>query len=349
MSRIQLVDLSKEFGSAPLFRQFNLDIPEGKLTVILGPSGCGKTTLLRLIAGLEFPDSGSILIGGRDVTRTEPRHRKVAMVFQNYALYPHLTTRENLEFPLRVARMPRQEIRDKVEKTAELLGLSEMLERYPKTLSGGERQRTAVGRAIIRDPELFLFDEPLSNLDFQLRHRMRAELVALQRRLGKTMIYVTHDQTEGMTMADRLILLEKGEIRQIGTPDEIYRRPADLFVARFIGSPPMNIFTGLISGRELRLEGDGQTLATIDAPDGSYKVGIRPNDLVTATDGPRLTISQSEFHGSENYLYGEIGGREFCAVEKDEFTHQVGDQVAVRFAVKALHFFDSAGGKRVEI
>jgi sn-glycerol 3-phosphate transport system ATP-binding protein len=348
MGQIELRDLGKSFNDNRLFAGFNLTIPNGKLTVILGPSGCGKSTLLRLIAGLETPEQGRILIGNEDVTNLEPRRRRVAMVFQNYALYPHLTVRQNLSFPLRVAKLPRPEIEQKVGSAAEMLGLDELLDRYPKTLSGGERQRTAVGRALVRDPQLFLFDEPLSNLDFQLRHHMRGELVALQRRLGKTMVYVTHDQTEGMTMADLLVLLERGRIRQAGQPQELYEQPADIFVARFIGAPPMNIFPARVRGGQLDLSGIETPLASVPIPDGDYQIGIRPGHIrLDEASSLRIEVGQSEYHGAERYLFGVLGKQQLCLRVDPEYITVLGDSLGITLPVGKLHFFDQKSGRRV--
>lgn len=348
MSAIRLEGLSKSFGDSNLFTDFNLHIPAGKLTVILGPSGCGKSTLLRLIAGLEAPDTGSIFIGGQDVTGIEPRRRKVAMVFQNYALYPHLTVRQNLSFPLKVAKLPKTEIESKVDSAATLLGLESMLDRYPKTLSGGERQRTAVGRALVRDPQLFLFDEPLSNLDFQLRHRMRGELVTLQRRLGKTMVYVTHDQTEGMTMADLLVLLERGKIKQTGTPEELYEQPADVFAARFIGAPPMNIFTAEARGGGLFVAGCETPLAAVALADGPYQVGIRPGHVeISEVSRLRIEVDQSEYHGAERYLFGRLGNERLCLRIEARARIEPGGQIGVVLPTEKVHIFDSKHGRRL--
>lgn len=348
MSAIELRELTKSFGGSKLFADFSLHIPAGRLTVILGPSGCGKSTLLRLIAGLEAPDSGTIHIGGQDVTAWEPRRRRVAMVFQNYALYPHLSVRQNLTFPLKVAKLPKSEIESKVGSAAEMLGLTEMLDRYPKTLSGGERQRTAVGRALVRDPQLFLFDEPLSNLDFQLRHRMRGELVALQRRLGKTMVYVTHDQTEGMTMADLLVLLEKGQIRQAGTPEQLYETPADVFVARFIGAPPMNIFPAEAHSGKLLLMGVDSPLAEVALANGSYQIGIRPGQIALDNESPlRITVEQSEYHGAERYVFGMLGRQRLCIKVDPERQINPGDSVSIALPLARLHIFESESGQRV--
>jgi len=229
-------------GQAPAVDDFTLDVNEGEFLVLVGPSGCGKSTTLRMVAGLEIPTSGRIFIGGRDVTGLPPRDRDIAMVFQNYALYPHMTVRENMSFALKLRHVPKAEIASRVAAAAETLGLGPYLDRLPKALSGGQRQRVAVGRAIVREPTVFLFDEPLSNLDAKMRVEMRSEIVRLHHRLGATMIYVTHDQTEAMTMGDRIVVMNGGRIRQAAAPDEVYNRPADRFVASFIGTPPMNFF-----------------------------------------------------------------------------------------------------------
>jgi multiple sugar transport system ATP-binding protein len=342
VSRVELKDIVKSFDGNPVIPRLNLEIESGKLTVLLGPSGCGKSTLLRLIAGLEYPDEGQILVDGEDITTLESRRRNIAMVFQNYALYPHLTVRENLAFPLQVAKADKLRIDREVTTTAELLGLTGMLDRYPKTLSGGERQRTAVGRAIIRDPRLFLLDEPLSNLDFQLRNQMRGEIKSLQRRLGKTMIYVTHDQTEAMTMADTLVVLEKGKIMQQGTPDEVYHRPANVFTARFIGSPPINILRGSMRNGELHIESISSPICRVTMPDGDYLIGIRPDDLVASSDnaGVSITIDRVEFHGATTYLYGRLGEQEIVARGTDRRHFEVGETIRVVFTPEVLHFFD---------
>ncbi len=229
-------------GQTPAVDDFTLDVREGEFLVLVGPSGCGKSTTLRMVAGLETPTDGRIFIGGRDVTHLPPRDRDIAMVFQNYALYPHMTVRENMSFALKLRHVPRAQIEERVAAAAETLGLGPFMDRLPKALSGGQRQRVAVGRAIVREPAVFLFDEPLSNLDAKMRVEMRAEIVRLHHRLGATMIYVTHDQTEAMTMGDRIVVMNGGKIRQAATPDEVYNRPADRFVASFIGTPPMNFF-----------------------------------------------------------------------------------------------------------
>jgi multiple sugar transport system ATP-binding protein len=350
VSRVELQNLVKKFGANEVIPTLNLSIESGKLTVLLGPSGCGKSTLLRLIAGLESPDTGKILVDDEDITSLEPRKRNVAMVFQNYALYPHLTIRENLAFPLQVAKREKAEIAQKVAATAELLGLTVMLDRYPKTLSGGERQRTAVGRAIIRDPRLFLLDEPLSNLDFQLRNQMRGEIKSLQQRLGKTMIFVTHDQTEAMSMADSLVVLDKGRITQQGTPDQIYRFPANVFTARFIGSPPMSFLRCSAQNGKLTLDPGDLQLCQTQTPNGRYLVGVRPDHLTASDDGTgvALTVQGVEFHGAATYLSGVIGGQQLVVRGRHDRPYACGDRATVALEPGQLHFFDPETLKRVK-
>lgn len=348
MSKIEFRDVVKRFGANEVIPRLNLTIPDGDLTVLLGPSGCGKSTLLRMIAGLELPDEGTILVDGVDITGQEPRLRDVAMVFQNYALYPHLSVRENLAFPLKIAKIPREQIAAKVTATAELLGLTPMLDRYPKTLSGGERQRTAVGRAIIRDPKIFLFDEPLSNLDFQLRNQMRGELRSLQQKMAKTAVYVTHDQTEAMTMADSLVVLNKGTIMQIGAPTEIFHEPANLFVARFIGSPPMNIIAIDIVDGSCRTSDQSVALLPISAPNGKYLLGIRPDQLLTTldTNQPSMIVELSEFHGNSTYLIGIVGDTSLMALSASDSPTKTGDRVHLSFDRRTIHLFDIQSSSR---
>lgn len=349
MSKIEFRNVVKRFGANEVIPCLNLSIPDGDLTVLLGPSGCGKSTLLRMIAGLELPDEGAILVDGVDITHQEPRQRNVAMVFQNYALYPHQTVRENLAFPLKVAKIPKEQIATKVAETADLLGLTPMLDRYPKTLSGGERQRTAVGRAIIRDPKIFLFDEPLSNLDFQLRNQMRGELRSLQQKMAKTAVYVTHDQTEAMTMADSLVVLNKGAIMQIGSPTQVFHEPANLFVARFIGSPPMNIIEVDIINGMCRTSEQSVALLPIGVPNGRYLLGIRPDQLQTTLDTnlPSMTVEHSEFHGNSTYLIGNVGVSRVMALNTVDRQITTGDKVNLDFDLRGLHIFDNQSGSRI--
>ncbi|EAR51955.1 ABC sorbitol/mannitol transporter, ATPase subunit [Oceanicola granulosus HTCC2516] len=269
MADVTIRNLSKHYGAVEVMSDIDLDIRSGEFVVFVGPSGCGKSTLLRMISGLEEESGGSIEIDGRDVTGVEPSERGVAMVFQSYALYPHLTVAENIGFSLSLARVPKDEMRRKIEEAANILQLGPLLERKPKHLSGGQRQRVAIGRAIVRDPKVFLFDEPLSNLDAALRTQMRLELGELHQRLNTTMIYVTHDQVEAMTMADRIVVLNGGRIEQVGTPTELYRAPRSPFVAGFIGSPKMNLFEGPVAEAE-----------------GAEVLGLRPEHIVVDATGP---------------------------------------------------------------
>ncbi len=351
MGILKLQDLVKRFGDNEVIPRFNLDIPGGQLTVFLGPSGCGKSTLLRLIAGLEYPDSGSIHLEDREITRIEPRNRNIAMVFQNYALYPHLTVRENLSFPLRIAKLTKPAITEKVEEAATLLGIDHLLDRLPRTLSGGERQRTAVGRAIVRDPEVFLFDEPLSNLDFQLRNQMRGEIKSLQRRLGKTMVYVTHDQTEAMTMADHLVVLKAGRIMQIGTPTEIYNEPAHAFVAGFIGSPPMNFLHVRAENGRITTEESGMKLGASALADGQYLLGVRPDHLKALLDDGAVaaTFRQAEFHGAATYIHCLLDGEPLLA--RSALAEIPDDMKSLRidFSDATLHFFDPNTQQRLPV
>lgn len=348
MSQVELRGIVKRFGGNVVIPRLDLAIPAGKLTVLLGPSGCGKSTLLRIIAGLESPDEGAVWIDGRDATAHEPRDRNIAMVFQNYALYPHLTVRENLAFPLKVAKVARGEIDRRVAATAELLEITPLLDRLPRTLSGGERQRTAVGRAIIRDPRLFLFDEPLSNLDFQLRNQMRGELRALQQRLGKTAIYVTHDQTEAMTMADQLVVLSKGEIMQIGTPEEVFDRPANQFVAGFIGSPPMNFLAVSVRGGQVKTATEVISTSAAIA-DGEYILGIRPDHLTAGSESSPWTmiVSRIEYHGAVSYAIGSSGGAELMARLGPGLAAGIGSKVRLSFESQKGHFFERETKRRV--
>src|SRR6059058_3950019 len=302
MAEISLDHVGKAFSGTVAVEDVSLEIADGEFLVLVGPSGCGKSTLLRLIAGLEEPTSGSIAIGGRDVTELAPHERDIAMVFQSYALYPHMTVRQNLGYGLKARKTPKAEIAREVDAVAGLLGLSALLERRPAELSGGQRQRVAMGRAIVRKPQAFLMDEPLSNLDAKLRGQMRAEIRSLQREYGTTTLYVTHDQVEAMTMGDRIAVMRKGVLQQLGTPDELYDSPANLFVAEFIGSPAMNVVSAtVVHGRELVVGSQRLALpaGTLDAypalagADGrAVALGLRPESLRDAADAdpswPRL-------------------------------------------------------------
>ncbi|HKQ13215.1 MAG TPA: sn-glycerol-3-phosphate ABC transporter ATP-binding protein UgpC [Steroidobacteraceae bacterium] len=330
-------------------------IRDGELLVLVGPSGCGKSTLLRLIAGLEEASSGSILIGERDVTRLEPRDRDIAMVFQSYALYPHMTVARNLGFGLELRGHDAAEIEKRVKQAAETLELTQLLDRLPRQLSGGQRQRVALGRALVRHPQVFLLDEPLSNLDAKLRASTRAEIARLHRTLGTTMIYVTHDQVEAMTLGQRIVVLDKGVIQQIDAPMQIYERPVNLFVAGFLGNPAMNFFRGRL--RDGVLEGDGVQLrlpAVKAQPGQEIVAGVRPEDLHiaagTAAPGGGLTgtVELLESVGSEAFIHATSGGWRLIARSSPYNLPAVGARITLQPAPGRIHFFDAQTGKRLE-
>jgi len=326
MAGVQLIRVTKSYGTVTVIPEITLDFDEGEFAVIVGPSGCGKSTTLRMIAGLEEVSGGSIRIAGKDVTWAMPKERDIAMVFQSYALYPHMNVAGNMSFALRLAGRPRAEIEERVRRAAAMLELTDYLERKPKDLSGGQRQRVAMGRAIVRDAYCFLFDEPLSNLDAKLRSSMRTELALLHKRLGRTMIYVTHDQIEAMTMADRIVIMEKGVVQQVGSPREVYNKPKNRFVAGFIGSPSMNFLDGeLQDGDQLHVVGDGFSLpiqgdlAGRARAHGSRQVtvGLRPEHFSTPGRSGNeesifapvtLDVAVAEYIGSSQFLAAKIGG-----------------------------------------
>ncbi|HEY8578223.1 MAG TPA: ABC transporter ATP-binding protein [Devosia sp.] len=324
MADVVLASVGKRYGGVEVIPPLDLTIQDGSFTVLVGPSGCGKSTLLRMIAGLEDVSHGVVAIGGDDVTHVDPSQRGVAMVFQSYALYPHMTVEENIGFGLRLSGMPREEIVERVGEAAATLQLTPLIERRPRQLSGGQRQRVAIGRAIVRKPRVFLFDEPLSNLDAALRAQMRVELAELHRRLGATMIYVTHDQVEAMTMADRIVVLNAGRIEQAGSPMELYREPATPFVAAFLGSPKMNLISG-------------DAAASL----GGEMVGIRPEHLRIKHDGRwGGTIRHVEHLGSETLIHAELDGvGPVTAKVEGESVHAPGDLVRMGFDPSHLHVF----------
>ena len=322
-------------------------IEDGEFVVLVGPSGCGKSTLLRMIAGLEDITEGTLEIGDRVVNNVDPADRDIAMVFQNYALYPHMTVRKNIAYGLKNRKTPADEIERKVAEAAKMLNLEEYLERKPSQLSGGQRQRVAMGRAIVRDPALFLFDEPLSNLDAKLRNQMRIEIKALQRRLGVTSIYVTHDQVEAMTMADRIIVLNGGRIEQIGTPPEIYHNPASVFVASFMGAPPMNLIDATITGGQVTLA-DGVAMGALQtSAQGAVKLGIRPEDVQLVSEGGvSINVELIEELGAHRLLHGKLGGQPFTIhVLKDIPVDPGAHQISVDPA--AICLLDAASGMRL--
>jgi multiple sugar transport system ATP-binding protein len=329
MAGIELIGAEKWYGEAQVIKGVDMAIDEGELVIFVGPSGCGKSTLLRMIAGLEETSRGTIMVGDRDATAEPPAKRGLAMVFQSYALYPHLSVRENVGFPLKAAGMTKAEIDARVDEAARILKLHDYLDRRPKDLSGGQRQRVAIGRSIVREPAAFLFDEPLSNLDAALRVEMRYEIAKLHRQLAATMIYVTHDQIEAMTLADRIVVLEAGRIAQVGTPRELYERPANLFVAQFIGSPRMNVMPA----------------AAIPSMAGeAAQVGVRPEHLAPG-DGPlRGTVDIVEYLGAESYVIADCGaaGRITMRV-MGEAGLSPGDPIRMTAAGNDVHRFDGSG------
>ncbi len=328
MAEMELRNLSKRFDGADAVKETSLRIRDGELFILVGPSGCGKSTLLNLIVGLEQPSGGEILLDGQRIDGADPKDRNMAMVFQSYALYPHMSVRENLAFPLKLAKRPRPEIAKRVEATARLLELTELLERRPGALSGGQRQRVAMGRALVREPRVFLLDEPLSNLDAKLRGQMRAEIARLQRRLGTTMIYVTHDQIEAMTLGDRIAVLRRGEVQQVGTPRELYERPANLFVAGFIGSPAMSFLPARLGADRLELPIGTLSLpaglrARHDKPEGSLVAGFRPEHLALAigqgeAQGFEAEVQLVEWLGADLFVHLEVPAEGFGEIALPE-------------------------------
>ncbi|USS40827.1 ABC transporter ATP-binding protein [Thermococcus aggregans] len=371
MVGVRLVGVWKEFGGVVAVRDMSLEVKDGEFMILLGPSGCGKTTTLRMIAGLEEPTKGQIYIGDKLVADPEkgvfapPKDRDIAMVFQSYALYPHMTVYDNIAFPLKLRKVPKQEIDQRVREVAELLGLTELLKRKPRELSGGQRQRVALGRAIVRKPQVFLMDEPLSNLDAKLRVRMRAELKKLQRQLGVTTIYVTHDQVEAMTMGDRVAVINAGVLQQVGSPDEVYDRPANVFVAGFIGSPPMNFLDasvgedGFVDFGEFRLKllpDQVEVLREENLIGGEVVFGIRPEDVYDAVFAQvrvpgenvvRAVVDIVENLGSERIVYLRVGGVGFVGAFKAESRVREGQEVEVVFDMKKIHIFDKNTGKAI--
>jgi len=351
MAEIRLESVSKSFGTVNVINDISLTVHSGELVVFLGPSGSGKSTLLRMIAGLETIDSGALTIGGERSEHLPPGQRNVAMVFQNYALYPHMSVRENMAFGLRNIGMAKNEIETRVKDAARILEMEELLARRPAQLSGGQRQRVAIGRAIVKEPKAFLFDEPLSNLDAALRVRTRVELAELHQRIKATMIYVTHDQTEAMTLASRIVVLNNCRIEQIGTPMEVYSNPASRFVAGFVGSPGMNFLRADVSGagRTKARLGDGSEIElSVDGPgSGSYELGIRPEAVRVVRSAEATTTAKAgvvERLGERTLVYCTLtDGSTLIAQDQGRSAVQPGDSVALRFETNALHLFDAGG------
>jgi sn-glycerol 3-phosphate transport system ATP-binding protein len=352
MATLSLESVKKQFGPTQVLHGIDLEVADGEMIVVVGASGCGKSTLLRIVAGLETPTSGTVRIDGRDVTKLEPADRDIAMVFQNYALYPHMTVFDNMAYGLRIRGLPIAEIRKRVADAAGMLEIGALLDRKPRQLSGGQRQRVAMGRAIVREPKLFLFDEPLSNLDAKLRVQMRAEIRRLQKRLGVTSLFVTHDQVEAMTLGDRLVVMHQGRAAHVATPMEVWGAPADTYVAGFIGSPAMNFLQASISdaGRAASLKA-GIALPFADGARGgadgdALTIGIRPEHVEVDANGLPLTVDLVEPLGSETVIHGRLPGGEALVARLPIAAGDVGEVLPVALPPAAWHVF-SAAGKRL--
>jgi len=356
MASVSVTALDKTFGQTSVLKGVSVEVPDGAFAVLVGPSGCGKSTLLRLLAGLEEADGGTICLGNRDITKLEPRDRNIAMVFQSYALYPHLTVRDNLAFGLKLRKTPQSDIDKRVQEASDMLGLGTLLDRLPKQLSGGQRQRVAMGRAIVRQADLFLFDEPLSNLDAALRARVRVDIRKLHDKLHATSVYVTHDQVEAMTLADVIFVLNKGQVEQSGAPLEIFDKPATKFVAGFLGSPAMNFIDGqtISEGQSIRFRASGDISIPIDSAifganlesGRNVTLGVRPHEVSLAESGNGigcLSVSVVEALGAETYAHGDLGTSSFVA--RLESTTSVKKGAALPIAFKSIHLFDAATGK----
>ncbi|SPF80643.1 ABC transporter ATP-binding protein [Pseudoprimorskyibacter insulae] len=353
MANVKIDNVIKRYGSVQVMHGVSVDIDDGEFVVLVGPSGCGKSTLLRMLAGLEEISDGEISIGSRVVNDVPPKERDIAMVFQSYALYPHKTVFDNIGFPLKMAKRPAAEIKEKVTRAAEILDLAHLLDRYPKQLSGGQRQRVAMGRAIVRDPQVFLFDEPLSNLDAKLRVTMRVEIKELHQRLGTTIVYVTHDQIEAMTMADKIVVMRDGRVEQIGSPLDLYDNPANVFVAGFIGSPSMNFIHGKVDmadGAKVFASDSGLTLPL---PDTSATVGqgivygIRPEHIQIGDAGVPVKVVVTEPTGSETQVFAKSGKDLLDAVVKDRIFAKPGQQIGFIIDPANVHVFDRTSEQRI--
>jgi multiple sugar transport system ATP-binding protein len=354
MKSVEIIDVRKRFGDTEILHGVSVVIDEGSFVVLVGPSGCGKSTLLRMVSGLETVSAGEIRIDGRVVNNVLPKDRDIAMVFQNYALYPQMTVAQNMAFSLELAKVPKKQIDEKIKHVSGILGLDELLQRLPAQLSGGQRQRVAMGRAIVRDPQVFLFDEPLSNLDAKLRVSMRAEIKALQRRLGTTTIYVTHDQIEAMTMADKIVVMRDGRIEQTGAPLELFDTPTNMFVASFLGSPSMNFIEGKLSedGQQFIAQ-DGTTIAVDEAPHSAYNrpvvLGIRPEHIVIAPDASsEARVVVTEPTGSETHVVATVAGKNITFVLRERMNLEIGQRFKFTCLGANMHFFDPQTTLRIQ-
>ena len=349
MASVTFDTVVKSYGAVEVLHEINLDIEDGTFVVLLGPSGCGKSTLLRMLAGLEEITGGDIHIGGKRVNDVHPKDRNIAMVFQNYALYAHMTVRENMAFSMTLKKTDKATIEERVNWAAKILSLEEYLDRQPKTLSGGQRQRVAMGRAIVRNPDVFLFDEPLSNLDAKLRVQMRTEIKELHQKLKTTTVYVTHDQIEAMTMADTVVIMRDGAIEQIGSPLEVYDKPANLFVAQFIGSPGMNIVEGVVGKRDGAPIVDARGLVlpvptNMNVHEGQKVFyGVRPEHLAESQDGVgvQAKINVIEPTGPETHIYADLAGQEVCAISRERLAWQPDSDIKLQPMLEHVHLFDA--------
>ena len=351
MANLTLNKLTKSYKKTDVLHGIDLEVADGEFVVFVGPSGCGKSTTLRLIAGLEDVTSGEVLIGDRVVNNLEPKERDIAMVFQNYAIYPHMTVKKNIAFGLRASKLSKSEKEARIQDVANILDMAHLLERKPNQLSGGQRQRVAIGRAMVRDPAVFLFDEPLSNLDAQLRTQMRLEIKKLHQRVGTTIIFVTHDQVEAMTMADRIVIMKDGRIQQIGSPSEVYHSPANMFVAKFIGAPSMNMVSATLSDQKLTLQ-TGQTISGSWQNTGkrAVQLGIRPDDLTIVEEGNGLLngiVAVQEPLGSETLIYVDTDTGEVIAKADGRTPPALGAKVALSAPIETLHVFDAQTGDAI--
>ena len=343
MANLALHNLTKAYGSTEVLHGISLDVEDGEFVVFVGPSGCGKSTTLRMIAGLEEVTSGEVVIGDRVVNNLEPKERDIAMVFQNYAIYPHMSVKKNIAFGLRSSKMSKPDKEKRIQEVAGILDMVDLLERKPSQLSGGQRQRVAIGRAMVRDPAVFLFDEPLSNLDAQLRTQMRLEIKKLHQRVGNTIIFVTHDQVEAMTMADRIVIMKDGHIQQVGTPAEVYHKPANAFVAQFIGAPSMNMLPAMLDGDGTFLKSGQKVNAShSSAQSRDILIGVRPDDLSVGETDVLIqgTVSVQEPLGPDTLIYVETDAGEVIAKADGRNPPAVGSQVALSASPDNLHIFD---------
>jgi multiple sugar transport system ATP-binding protein len=350
MASVDVRGVHKAYGATKVIHGVDIAIRDGEFVILVGPSGCGKSTLLRMIAGLENITGGEIAIGDRVVNHVPPKERDIAMVFQNYALYPHMTVANNMAFSMKLRKAPANEIKERVNRAAKILGLEKLLDRYPRQLSGGQRQRVAMGRAIVRDPQVFLFDEPLSNLDAKLRVQMRTEIKELHQRLKTTTVYVTHDQIEAMTMADKIVVMHDGIVEQIGAPLDLYDRPNNLFVAGFIGSPAMNFIKGTVEAKGFKDE-KGNIWTIGSTPNGSIGkkavFGLRPEHIMLDPKGVEATIHVIEPTGSETQVVTDVGGQPLTCVFRERILAKPGESIMITPDKTVTHLFDADSGKRL--